>query len=237
MIKYGALDELGHDAHGYKYLFTLNEELAVLKSIINEIIDTCQKQKCTISIVSDHGLSFLSRKVASKKYDGKFEHEGRYIKTTPEAETDHDYLVHKNEKDGQLYKVALTHSSLAKVPTHEVHGGCTPEEVLVPFILLSNKNVASNIVYQVNLIESEIMLSKPVVRLSVIPEPASVSLICEGHTYEMKREGTTWVARLDNVAEGSHILDVKPKDATSIQLEIKVIGVGNNTDINDMFTL
>lgn len=237
VIKYGALDELGHDAHGYKYLFTLNEELAVLKSIINEIIDTCQKQKCTISIVSDHGLSFLSRKVASKKYDGKFEHEGRYIKTTPEAETDHDYLVHKNEKDGQLYKVALTHSSLAKVPTHEVHGGCTPEEVLVPFILLSNKNVASNIVYQVNLIESEIMLSKPVVRLSVIPEPASVSLICEGHTYEMKREGTTWVARLDNVAEGSHILDVKPKDATSIQLEIKVIGVGNNTDINDMFTL
>lgn len=151
VFKYGALDELGHDAHGYKYLYTLNEELAVLKNIINEIIDTCQKLKSTIAIVSDHGLSCLSRKVPSKKYDGKFEHEGRYIKTNSEAKTDHDYLVHKNEKDEQFYKVALTHSSLAKVPTHEVHGGCTPEEVLVPFILLSNKNVASSIVYHLKL--------------------------------------------------------------------------------------
>ena len=237
VIKYGALDELGHDAHGYKYLYTLNEELAVLKNIINEIIDTCQKQKTTIAIVSDHGLSCLSRKVSSKKYDGKFEHEGRYIKTSSEAETDHDYLVHKNEKDEQFYKVALTHSSLAKVPTHEVHGGCTPEEVLVPFILLSNKNVASSIVYQVKLIESEIMLSNPIVRLSVFPEPTSVSLTCDGQTYGMKREGTNWVVKLENIMEGSHSLDVKPKDDASIQLEVKVIGVGNNADINEMFTL
>ena len=237
VIKYGALDELGHDAHGYKYLYTLNEELAVLKNIINEIIDTCQKLKSTIAIVSDHGLSCLSRKVSSKKYDGKFEHEGRYIKTSSEAETDHDYLVHKNEKDEQFYKVALTHSSLAKVPTHEVHGGCTPEEVLVPFILLSNKNVASSIVYQVKLIESEIMLSNPIVRLSVIPEPTSVSLTCDGQTYGMKREGTNWVVKLENITEGSHSLDVKPKDAASIQLDVKVIGVGNNADINEMFTL
>lgn len=237
VFKYGALDELGHDAHGYKYLYTLNEELAVLKNIINEIIDTCQKLKSTIAIVSDHGLSCLSRKVPSKKYDGKFEHEGRYIKTNSEAKTDHDYLVHKNEKDEQFYKVALTHSSLAKVPTHEVHGGCTPEEVLVPFILLSNKNVASSIVYQVKLIESEIMLSNPIVRLSVIPEPTSVSLTCDGQTYGMKREGTNWVVKLENITEGSHSLDVKPKDAASILLDVKVIGVGNNADINEMFTL
>mgnify|MGYP002516838253 FL=1 len=237
VVKYGALDELGHDAHGYKYLYTLNEELMVLKNIINEIIDTCQKQKCTIAIVSDHGLSCLSRKVPSKKYDGKFEHEGRYIKTSSEAETDHDYLVHKNEKDGHFYKVALTHSSLAKVPTHEVHGGCTPEEVLVPFVLLSNKDVASNIVYQVKLIDSEIMLSNPVVRLSIIPEPIGVSLICNGRAYEMKREGTNWLVKLEGISEGIHILDVKPKEAASIQLEVKVIGIGNNSDINEMFTL
>ena len=37
--------------------------------------------------------------------------------------------------------------------------------------------------------------------------------------------------------EGSHNLDVKPKDAESIQLEVKVIGVGNNADINEIFTL
>ena len=237
VIKYGALDELGHNSHGYKYLYTLNEELTVLKEIIHEIIDTCQKQNCTIAIVSDHGLSCLSRKVSSKKYNGKIEHEGRYIKTSSEAETDHDYLVHKNEKDGEYYKVALTHSSLAKVPTHEVHGGCTPEEILVPFILLSNKNDVSSIAYQVKLIESEIMLSTPSVRVSIIPEPISASLTCDGHIYEMKREGTNWVVKLENIAEGLHIIEIKPKNAASIQLEIKIIGIGNNTDINEMFTL
>lgn len=237
VIKYSALDELGHDSHGYKYLYTLNDELTVLKNIVYEIINTCQKQKSTIAIVSDHGLSCLSRKVASRKYDGKFEHEGRYIKTSSETNTDCDYLVHKNEKDGQFYKVALTHSSLSKVPTHEVHGGCTPEEVLVPFILLSNKNAASCVAYQVKLLGPEIMLSDPTVRLSVMPEPASVSLICEGHAYDMRRDGTNWVIELDNITEGTHALDVKPKDAASTQLEVKVIGVGNNTDINEMFSL
>ena len=44
-----------------------------------------------------------------------------------------DYVRHKN------FKVALTHASLNKKPVREVHGGCTPEEILVPFILISNK--------------------------------------------------------------------------------------------------
>lgn len=237
VYKFGALDELGHDSHGYKYLYTLNEELAVVRVTIKEIIDSCHHKKCTIAIVSDHGMSCLSRKVPSRKYEGKFEHEGRYVQTTTQAETDHDYLVHKNEKDGQLYKIALTHSSLSKVPTHEVHGGCTPEEVLVPFIMLSNKNVATNILYNIKLVDSEIMLSNPTVKLSVIPEPEEVSLTCEGQVYDMKRVGTTWIAKLQDVAEGIHSLDIKPKDAPSIQVEVKVIGVGNNSDINELFKL
>lgn len=85
--------------------------------------------------------------------------------------------------------------------------------------------------------ESEIMLSNPVIRLSVIPEPISVSLTCDKQVYEMKREGTNWVVNLENITEGVHILEVKPKNAASIQLEVKVIGIGNNTDINEMFTL
>ena len=30
-----------------------------------------------------------------------------------------------------------------------MHGGCTPEEVLVPFILLSNKNIPGSIRYEI----------------------------------------------------------------------------------------
>jgi hypothetical protein len=38
--------------------------------------------------------------------------------------------------------VALTHASLNNRPVREVHGGCTPEEILVPFIVISNKKSA-----------------------------------------------------------------------------------------------
>ena len=235
--KFGALDELGHDSHLYKYLYTLKDELNVLKEIIHEVIGTSKKSPCTIAIVSDHGLSCLSRKAPSKKYEGKYEHEGRYIKTTDSALSDPDYLVHKNETDGEYYKVALTHSSLSKAPTHQVHGGCTPEEVLVPFILLSNKNIPNSIKYEIKLLSAEIMLSNPSISLTVIPEPTGVMLTCEGKTYKMDRVGTQWNVLLQDITEGIYNIDIKPDGAPSHQYSIKIVGLSGNTDINDMFDL
>lgn len=237
VTKFGALDELGHDSHLYKYLYTLKEELSVLKEIIHEIVGSSKKQPCTVAIVSDHGLSCLSRKAPSKKYDGKFEHEGRYIKTTQNALSDPDYLVHQNETDGEYYKVALTHSSLSKAPIHQVHGGCTPEEVLVPFILISNKNVPTQIKYEVKMSNEDIMLSNPAVRLTVIPEPTGVTLTCEGKNYKMDRVGTQWSVLLQDMTEGNHVIDIKPDGAPSHQFTIKVVGLSGNSDINEMFEL
>ena len=238
VVKFGQLDELGHDSHGYKQFDTLRKELQVIKDIIQEIIASCRKEKCTVAIVSDHGLSCLSRKAPSKKYDGKFEHEGRYIKTSSDAISDSDYLVCQNDDEGQAYKVALTHSSLSKVPTHQVHGGCTPEEVLVPFILLSNKDITSNVVaHKINMSEDDIMLSNPKVILSVIPEPSGVVLTCEGKTYSMSRVGARWTAMLEGITEGTHIINVKPDSGVSVELAINVIGVSGNMDIDDLFDL
>lgn len=237
VIKYGALDELGHDSHMYQYLITLKDELKTIHAIVNEIINESKKLPCNIAIVSDHGLSCLSRKAPSKKYEGKFEHEGRYIKASGDALPDADYIIYKNENDGQIYKVALTHSSLSKVPTHQVHGGCTPEEVLVPFILLSNKNVTTQVKYQVILSQEDIMLSSPSVTLTVIPEPKSIVLTCEGKTYSMNRIGTQWTTILKGVTEGVHQIDVKPEGASSVQCEIKIVGISGETNINDMFDL
>lgn len=235
--KFGALDELGHDSHLYKYMYTLKDELNVIKDIVHEIIGTNKKQACTIAIVSDHGLSCLSRKAPSKKYDGKFEHEGRYIKTTTDALSDPDYLVHKNENDNEYYKVALTHSSLSKAPTHQVHGGCTPEEVLVPFILISNKNIPGSIKYEIKLSADDIMLSNPSVSLTVIPEPTGVMLTCEGKAYKMDRVGTQWTTLLQDITEGTHNIDIKPDGSPSHEFSIKVVGLNGNSDINEMFEL
>ncbi len=235
VVKFGALDELGHDSHLYRYFYTLKDELNVLKEIVHEIIGNSKKQPCTVAIVSDHGLSCLSRKAPSKKYDGKFEHEGRYILTKEDALSDPDYLVHKNENE--YYKVALTHSSLSKAPTHQVHGGCTPEEVLVPFILLSNKNVPSSIKYEIKLSSDDVMLSNPAVSMTVIPEPTGVILTCEGKAYKMDRVGTQWTTLLQNITEGTHSIDIKPEGAQSHQFTIKVVGLSGDSDINDIFDL
>lgn len=238
VVKYSALDELGHDSHGYKPFDTLIEELKVVKSIIHEIITTCKKEKCTIAIVSDHGLSCLSRKAPSKKYEGKFEHEGRYIMTSEDTQDDPDYLIHKNSNDGIIYKVALTHSSLSKAPTHQVHGGCTPEEVVVPFLLLSNKNVTSNLAtYMIKKSDEDIMLSDPIVRVTIIPEPKAATLTCEGKTYIMERVNTTWIAKLDNITEGTHVVDIKPEGANSKEISINIVGIAGESDINNMFNL
>ena len=97
-----------------------------------------QATEITIAIVSDHGLTALSRLVDSKKYTAKASHEGRYIKLdSTDCLKDSDYIRCKNGDDN--FKVALTHASLNCKPVREVHGGCTPEEILVPFIVISNK--------------------------------------------------------------------------------------------------
>lgn len=235
--KFGALDELGHNSHGYQYLYTLAEELRILEAIMSEILNACRQEKCTVAIVSDHGMSCLSRKAPSRKYEGKFEHEGRYIETDADANPDSDYLVHRNEADGKTYKIALTHSSLSKVPTHEVHGGCTPEEVIVPFLLLSNKDVASRVRQQVNLLQQEVLFSNPVVTVTVIPEPESVRLLCDGKSYEMSRDGILWTALLQDISEGAHAIEIQPKGAESTSTTIHVVGLSGSTDIESDFDL
>ena len=37
--------------------------------------------------------------------------------------------------------------------------------------------------------------------------------------------------------EGEHMIDVKPSGAESVELKIRIVGVGGSSDINDMFDL
>jgi hypothetical protein len=138
VIKIEDLDNYIHN-NLYQYPQTICKEIEIVKGIFSKILT--QSTESTIAIVSDHGLTALSRLVDSKKYAAKASHEGRYIKLdSEETIEDTDYIRHKNGED--YYKVALTHASLDTKPIREVHGGCTPEEILVPLIVISNKKSA-----------------------------------------------------------------------------------------------
>ncbi|MGV8094700.1 MAG: BREX-4 system phosphatase PglZ [Mangrovibacterium sp.] len=136
------IDDLDNFSHNnlYQYPQTICKEIDIVKDIFEKILN--QPTETTLVIVSDHGLTALSRLVDSKKYMAKASHEGRYIKLdSTDCLEDSDYIRYKNGEDN--FKVALTHASLNTKPVREVHGGCTPEEILVPFILLSNKKESS----------------------------------------------------------------------------------------------
>ena len=135
LIKFDDLDKFIHSEQ-YKYPISICKEIDIVKNMFAKIL--YQSTETTIAIVSDHGLTALSRLVDSKKYVAKASHEGRYIELdNSETIEDSDYIRHTN--NGINYKVALTHASLNIKPVREVHGGCTPEEILVPFIVISNK--------------------------------------------------------------------------------------------------
>jgi hypothetical protein len=135
VIKKEELDVFIHSEQ-YKYPYSICKEIEIVREMVTEILN--QTTETTIAIVSDHGLTALSRLVESKKYSAKASHEGRFIKLdSAESIEDADYIRHKNGDEN--FKVALTHASLNTKPVRETHGGCTPEEILVPFIVISNK--------------------------------------------------------------------------------------------------
>lgn len=140
VVKIDDLDSYIHN-NLYRYPQTICKEIEIVKEILNKILT--QSTETIIAIVSDHGLTALSRLVDSKKYATKASHEGRYIRLdSKESIEDTDYIRHVNGTDN--FKVALTHASLNTKPVREVHGGCTPEEILVPFILISNNKITKS---------------------------------------------------------------------------------------------
>ena len=160
--KISSLDELVHGDYYVPYR-TLAKEIALLKEIVDEV--SRQKPNRRILIVSDHGLTSMSRLTPSKKYEKKASHEGRYIQLDKPCElADNDYLRFQNGDDNFI--IALRHNSLNKLPVREVHGGCTPEEVLVPFIVLTNKEGQQGF-YDITLCKNSLDIASPTIAFMI----------------------------------------------------------------------
>lgn len=220
------LDEMGHDKRQYKKYETLIAELNLLQKLLRSLLLEAQHRPCTIAIVSDHGLSALSRLVGSERCNKEAEHEGRFLQVEHPGNNDATYIFHRNEQDGRYYKVALTHASLGNKPTHEVHGGCTPEEVLVPFVVLSNKHATTPCHYQLTIENPRIPCSKPTVTIGIMPEPAKATLSIDGKDIDMRKSGTRWTATLPSPTEGMHKILISLPDGFTQIIEVEVYGLG-----------
>ena len=175
------LDYYIHKQKSYKYPNTLIEEIEIIKNIVKKIVDIPREK---ITILSDHGLSFLCQKEFGNIKKHTFEHakhNGRYVWIDNENyKDDNDYLIWKID-DGECQDkkaiVALRHTSLNNTPYKEVHGGATPEEILVPYISIETKKEfikGEKISYEIEPKEFNILISQPLIQFSISPSPSHI---------------------------------------------------------------
>lgn len=219
VIKRAELDSYIH-ASVYKYPESLCKGIDIVKRIIKDILN--ESSPVTIAIVSDHGLSSLSRLVDSKKYISKSSHEGRYIQIdSSESLKDSDYVRYKN--NNEYFKVALTHASLNSKPIREVHGGCTPEEVLVPFILITNKE-DTEIVYVAKLVSKDISILSPEVQFKISPHASSVFIQYNGLSASLVMKDNIWQVDLEDIKIGLLKIEVIIDNSKPQHFDISIIG-------------
>lgn len=158
--KSGDVDSFAHLAKTYpQYII---DEMSIVEKAIRNVLDEYNGKK--IAFVSDHGITYLSQFEEGLKLGGlKSDHEGRLAVYSGPLVDDNKYV---KLDDGKTV-CALTHHSLTdKVNKgHGAHGGCTPEEVLVPIIIVSSQKNANN--YSVKIENDEIDGTNPVLRFII----------------------------------------------------------------------
>ncbi len=193
----------------YKYPQTIIDEIEKLSEIINNKINLDNNKRAVI--ISDHGLSALSRLQESIKYKFKTEHEGRYAKVENinSFSEDENFIKHDN------YLIALKHNSLSTKPIREVHGGCTPEEVLVPVIVFSTiEKTEDKTEYNIKLLSSEIDKKNPLITFNILPKPKyKVYLFQKNIKKELKYiENNRYSLKLENPKSGKQSIKLMIND-------------------------
>lgn len=159
--KIGDVDKFAHTQK--KYPVYLIEELRIVENAISKVLSLYNGKK--IAFVSDHGISYMAQFGTGLNLAGvETDHAGRcghWLKGS--APADNNYIV----LDDGLTLCSLNNNSLsAKTPMGQgAHGGATPEEVLVPIIIVSNQKNAN--VYSAKLQSNEIVASNPVVKYAI----------------------------------------------------------------------
>ncbi len=159
--KIGDIDKFAHTQKSYPTYII--DELRLVEEAITRVLSQYNGKK--IAFVSDHGISYMAQFGSGINLAGiESDHSGRcatWTKGIPSA--DNNYLI---LPDGKTI-CSLNHNSLSsKTPTGQgAHGGATPEEVLVPIIIVSSQKNANE--YSAKLLTTELMASSPVVKYNI----------------------------------------------------------------------
>ncbi len=163
----GTLKKCGDlDAHAHKsnkFPNYILEELEIVNKAIETIVSEYNGKK--IAIVSDHGLTSLSQLCDGLNLAGvESDHHGRLaFRKDGKCVSCEDYIVCDDGKT----MCALNHQSLCgKVPNGQsAHGGCTPEEIIVPIFVISSQK--QNLHWTATLLTKTLSESAPIVKFQI----------------------------------------------------------------------
>ncbi len=193
-------DNYIHAKEPYSCPDNLIKQIELLRKMIKlYVVDNPHE---TIVLVSDHGCTVLAQKAFgnTKKYNFQAaHHEGRCLWTEKAHQSDSELLFHEiqnGEYEGKHALVALKHTSLYKTPYRETHGGATPEEVIVPYLVIS-KIDEHRVVYRLNVLTPEISVKSPVVNVTIEPTPQITPvLVWKGKEKTFMRHDDLWSVSL-----------------------------------------
>jgi len=195
-LKWKKLDDFDRLIHNhYEFPKTLIEEFETIKKLLKKV----GSPSGIVIITADHGSTALSRLAEALNLKNcQPQHGGRYCEGRYETEYSLIY-----EGDGKAYTVAKFHNSLGKKPSSEVHGGVLPEEVIVPFVVLSDRPAEGGITFKLQ--KEEIYAGEPLkveigegaksLRVEIDDRPVKFKLLGKYLVVERKetkklREGT-----------------------------------------------
>ncbi len=229
--KIGDVDAFAHSSKTYpQYII---DEMKLVEQSICKVLDEYNGKK--IAFVSDHGITYLSQFEEGLKIGGIIpNHDGRLATYSSSLVDDDKYI---KLDDGQTV-CSLTHHSLVdKVNKgHGAHGGGTPEEVLVPIIVVSSQKNATT--YSVSIVNDEINGTMPVVSfiikgLSSIDIP---TLVYNGVTYYLTNKGNnTYESERLNLVETASKVFVCINDVQLKSFNIKFSTGATEVDLFDGF--
>lgn len=159
--KIGDIDQFAHTQKSYPEY--LEKEFRLVEEAISKVLSKYNGKK--IAFVSDHGISYMAQYGQGLNLAGiETNHSGRCGKWgNGLAPSDTNYVI---TEGGQTLS-SLNYNSLStKTPKGQgAHGGATPEEVLVPIIIVSNQKNANT--YSAKLQSSDIAANHPVVTYEI----------------------------------------------------------------------
>lgn len=158
--------------HGETYYPVQNIEkaLTVIENLIDQIIS---HEENDFAITADHG-STVGHKINKKEKKHKFEeaqHDGRcyYNKDRRHLNPSEDYVLYDDEA-GRQWVISLNQQSLYNNSKYAVHGGATPEEVLVP-VIIAQKDVQGTKIYRVKAVNLKVSGLEKNIKVEINPAP------------------------------------------------------------------